>query len=235
MKIQIAGENSLILYFGENVSDDISQNIQDMANGLSRYVGGLLIDMVPSYASLLVIFNPLLTDHLKVRQLIRVAASNPQENTLQNNTAAENIVTQGSVITLPAYYGLDAAPDLEHLAENAGLSCQEVIDIHTSMQYRVYAIGFAPGFAYLGEVDARIAAPRLATPRKKVPKGAVAIADRQTAVYPAVSPGGWNLIGLCPVDMFNPNTKPTMPVQVGDKVQFKSVEREEFLSLGGTL
>jgi len=103
------------------------------------------------------------------------------------------------------------------------------------MQYRVYAIGFAPGFAYLGEVDARIAAPRLATPRKKVPKGAVAIADRQTAVYPAVSPGGWNLIGLCPVDMFNPNAKPTMPVQVGDKVQFKSIEREEFLSLGGQL
>ncbi len=226
MKIQVAGENALILYFGDAVSDDVSQSIQDVASGLSRYVGNVLIDMVPSYASLMVIFNPLLTDHLKVRQLIREACEKPSQ---------ENSGEQGSVITLPAYYGLEAAPDLENLAENAGLSCQQVIDIHTNMQYRVYAIGFAPGFAYLGEVDARIAAPRLATPRKKVPKGAVAIADRQTAVYPAVSPGGWNLIGLCPVDMFNPNAKPTMPVQVGDKVQFKSIEREEFLSLGGQL
>jgi len=226
MKIQVAGENALILYFGDAVSDDVSQSIQDVASGLSRYVGSVLIDMVPSYASLMVIFNPLLTDHLKVRQLIREACENTVQDSAQD---------QGSVITLPAYYGLDAAPDLENLAENAGLSCQQVIDIHTAMQYRVYAIGFAPGFAYLGEVDARIAAPRLATPRKKVPKGAVAIADRQTAVYPAVSPGGWNLIGLCPVDMFNPKAKPTMPVQVGDKVQFKSIEREEFLSLGGQL
>jgi len=226
MKIQVAGENALILYFGDAVSDDVSQSIQDVASGLSRYVGSVLIDMVPSYASLMVIFNPLLTDHLKVRQLIREALK---------NTSQEKADAQGSVITLPAYYGLDAAPDLENLAENAGLSCQQVIDIHTAMEYRVYAIGFAPGFAYLGEVDARIAAPRLATPRKKVPKGAVAIADRQTAVYPAVSPGGWNLIGLCPVDMFDPKAKPTMPVQVGDRVQFKSIEREEFLSLGGAL
>ncbi len=230
MKIQIAGENALILYFADTVSDDVSQKIQDMAKGLSRHVGNVLIDMVPSYASLMVIFNPLLTDHLKVRLLIREVIREAAQGASQQNTDAK-----GSVITLPAYYGLDAAPDLENLAENAGLSCQEVIDIHTAMQYRVYAIGFAPGFAYLGEVDARIAAPRLATPRKKVPKGAVAIADRQTAVYPAVSPGGWNLIGLCPVDMFNPNANPTMPVQVGDKVQFKSIEREEFLSLGGTL
>ena len=230
MKIQIAGENALILYFADTVSDDVSQKIQDMAKGLSRHVGNVLIDMVPSYASLMVIFNPLLTDHLKVRLLIREVIREAAQGASQQNTDAK-----GSVITLPAYYGLDAAPDLENLAENAGLSCQEVIDIHTAMQYRVYAIGFAPGFAYLGEVDARIAAPRLATPRKKVPKGAVAIADRQTAVYPAVSPGGWNLIGLCPVDMFNPNANPTMPVQVGDKVQFKSIEREEFLSLGGAL
>ena len=226
MKIQVAGENALILYFGDQVSEDVSQSIQQVARGLSSFVGNLLIDMVPSYASLMVIFNPLLCDHLKVRQLIREAAQ---------GSATQAGPAHSSVITLPAYYGLEVAPDLENLAENAGLSCQQVIDIHTSMEYRVYAIGFAPGFAYLGEVDARIAAPRLATPRKKVPKGAVAIADRQTAVYPAVSPGGWNLIGLCPLDMFNPNAKPTMPVQVGDKVKFKAIEREEFISLGGQL
>ncbi len=226
MKIQVAGENALILYFAQSVSDEVSQNIQDMTMALQTFVGDLLIDLVPSYASLMVIFNPLRCDHLKVRQLIR------QASTKRVNDQA---CVKGSVITLPAYYGLEAAPDLQDLAKNAGLSIRQVIEIHTAMEYRVYAIGFAPGFAYLGEVDARIAAPRLATPRKKVPKGAVAIADRQTAVYPAQSPGGWNLIGLCPQDMFNPNAKPSMPVQVGDKVKFESISRDEFLSLGGQL
>jgi KipI family sensor histidine kinase inhibitor len=99
----------------------------------------------------------------------------------------------------------------------------------------VYAIGFAPGFAYLGQVDERIAAPRLATPRQKVPRGAVGIADRQTAIYPAASPGGWNLIGLCPQSMFDPNADPSMPVQVGDRVRFKGIDRQSFLELGGML
>mgnify|MGYP000148797250 FL=1 len=226
MKIQVAGENALILYFADQVSDDVSLRIQHMANSLAQHVGGLLIDLVPSYASLMVVFNPLRTDHLNVGQIIRAVCHESTQAITDS---------KGSVITLPAYYGMDAAPDLQNLAKNAGLSCEQVIDIHTAMEYRVYAIGFAPGFAYLGEVDTRIAAPRLATPRKKVPKGAVAIADRQTAVYPSVSPGGWNLIGLCPLNMFNPSAKPTMPVQVGDKVKFKAIGRDEFLSLGGQL
>ena len=144
-------------------------------------------------------------------------------------------VYDGKTVELPVYYGEDAGPDLKLLADNAGISTQQVIDIHTSQDYRVYAIGFAPGFAYLGEVDERIAAPRLPTPRKKVPKGAVAIADRQTAVYPSQSPGGWNLIGLCPTDMFNSESQSIMPVSVGDKVRFVPIEQKQFLELGGQL
>ncbi|MDX2348894.1 MAG: carboxyltransferase domain-containing protein, partial [Porticoccus sp.] len=115
------------------------------------------------------------------------------------------------------------------------LSVDEVIALHQAQEYRVYAIGFAPGFAYLGQVDERIAAPRLATPRPQVPRGAVGIADRQTAIYPAVSPGGWNLIGLCPQPMFDPNNDPSMPVQVGDRVRFRGIDRQTFLDLGGEL
>ena len=97
------------------------------------------------------------------------------------------------------------------------MSIEQVIELHQQQEYRVYAIGFAPGFAYLGEVDERIAAPRLATPRQKVPRGAVAIADRQTAVYPAVSPGGWNLIGRSP-----------MRITVGDNIGFYGPNEELF-------
>jgi KipI family sensor histidine kinase inhibitor len=225
MKIRVASENSLIVYFADSVSQQVSDDILRVSTFLKAYLGYELIDLVPSYASILVVFNPLITDHLHVRKLIRAShESHAAQTTYENKTQL-----------LPVYYGEEAGPDLDQLAEHAGLTIQQVIDIHQSVEYRVYAIGFAPGFAYLGEVDPRIAAPRLATPRKKVPKGAVAIADRQTAVYPAESPGGWNLIGLCPVDMFNPTAKEIMPVSVGDKVTFSAISKEKFLELGGQL
>ena len=189
-------------------------------------LGDLLIDLVPSYASLLVIYNPLQTDHYSVRAQIRSATQNLLQSSEQQ---------QGNLVSLPAYYSLESGPDLQRLADNASLSVEQVIEIHQQTEYRVYAIGFAPGFAYLGEVDERIAAPRLATPRQKVPRGAVAIADRQTAVYPAQSPGGWNLIGLCPEPMFDPSASPSMPVQVGDRVRFSAIDREQYLALGGVL
>lgn len=225
MRIHVAGENALIVYFADSVSDATSSQIQHVSQVLSQYMGDVLIDLVPSYASILVLFDPLKTDHLHVRKLIRMAAEQKQN---------EGVSQQESIVRLPVYYGRETSPDLENLAQFAGLSPEQVIDIHQQTIYRVYAIGFAPGFAYLGETDERIAMARLATPRKKVPKGAVAIADRQTAVYPAQSPGGWNLIGCCPTPMFNPETVPSMPVKAGDAVQFYQIDKDEFLSLGGS-
>lgn len=224
--ISVAGENALIVYFGEQPNAVIAQQIAQTTAYLRQSIGTVLIDLVPSYASLLVIYNPLETDHHHIRAAIRIALS---------ETTTEQEANQGSLITLPVYYSEESGPDLQSLADRKGLSVAEVIAIHQQTEYRVYAIGFAPGFAYLGEVDQRIACPRLATPRQNVPAGAVAIADRQTAVYPAPSPGGWNLIGLCPEPMFNPNTEPTMPVQVGDRVRFKAITREQFLDCNGVL
>lgn len=232
MNIVVAGENALIIYFGEQTSPQVSAQVQRATQLLEAALGQHLIDMVPSYASLLVIYNPLSCDHLHVQRVIREQLRDTQNaEPTDSATPAE----QGRIVTLPVYYSTESGPDLVALSERAGLSVEEVIALHQSTTYHVYAIGFAPGFAYLGQVDERIAAPRLATPRLKVPRGAVAIADRQTAVYPAVSPGGWNLIGLCPTRMFNPDNTPTMPVSVGDQVQFKAIEREEFLALGGEL
>lgn len=225
MRVEIAGENALILYFGEKTDPAVSGQVQQAVDILENSLSDLLIDMVPSYASLLVIYDLMKGDHFEVRRRIR-------ESLGDLGSASQG---EGRVVTLPAYYGTESGPDLENLANNAGLSVDDVIELHSSMEYRVYAIGFAPGFAYLGEVDERIAAARLSTPRQKVPRGAVAIADRQTAVYPAVSPGGWNLIGLCPTRMFDPNAKPTMPVAVGDRIKFDPISRDEFLKLGGEL
>lgn len=184
-----------------------------------------LIDLIPSYASLLVIFNPLRSDHYHVRQVI-------QQNL---NALDHSAVSNGRLIEIPAYYHPDSGEDLCDLADRADISWEQVVELHTEREYRVYAIGFAPGFAYLGDVDERIAAPRLSTPRQRVPRGAVAIADKQTAVYPAVSPGGWNLIGRSALRMFDAKANPPMPVSVGDRIRFRAVDKQTFLDAGGEL
>lgn len=225
MRIEVAGQNAFIVYFAEQTSAEVSAQIQSAVTRIQSSLGDKLVDLVPSYASLLVIFDLDRIDCYAVKQALRSALRDLQAVDSQ----------AGNIVTLPVYYSLESGPDLPLIGERAGLSNEEIIDIHQQLEYRVYAIGFAPGFAYLGEVDERIAAPRLATPRQKVPRGAVAIADRQTAVYPAVSPGGWNLIGLCPTRMFDPGKQPSMPVTVGDRVRFEAINRERFIELGGEL
>jgi KipI family sensor histidine kinase inhibitor len=224
VNIEIAGEDALIIYFAKSASPSIAAQVHQAEQLIRQQCSELLIDLVPSYASLLVIFDLFKCDHYQLSKQLKMLLS----------YQVKQVPSQGKLVELPAYYGLDAAPDLPALAERAQLSVSEVITIHQAQEYRVYAIGFAPGFAYLGDVDQRIATPRLSTPRAKVPQGAIAIADQQTAVYPSVSPGGWNLIGLCPTKMFNVQAEPTMPVSVGDRVKFCAINKREFLTLGGS-
>jgi KipI family sensor histidine kinase inhibitor len=227
--ISIAGENALIVYFDDKPSAATSAAIASTAKKLTVYLGATLIDLVPSYASLLVIFDSFKTDHHSVRRAIHTALK------AADSAPATEKKNSGSLVTLPVYYSKESGPDLQRIADSAGLSIDEVIAIHQQTEYRVYTIGFAPGFAYLGEVDPRIATPRLATPRQQVPRGAVAIAGQQTAVYPAQSPGGWNLLGLCPTLMFDLKASPSMPVKVGDRVRFEAIDRATFTVMGGKL
>lgn len=222
-KITVAGENSVIVYFSERPCTRTSSLIASTAEQLNIALGSKIIDLVPSYTSLLVVYDVLQVDYLTIEKAIYAVVS----------TSSDKPLTIGKSIELPVYYSLETGPDLQRLADHAKLSIDDVISIHQQTEYKVYAMGFAPGFAYLGETDEKIAMPRLATPRAEVSKGAVGIADRQTAVYPAESPGGWNLIGQCPTAMFNPNQKPSTFVEVGDKVRFKAISRDEFIQLGG--
>lgn len=225
VNLHSVGENAVMLYLGDQSSPEVSARVQAAALAIENELSEHLIDLVPSYASLLVLYNPFTTDHLAVTHRIRLALADLDAGKEQD----------GKTVVLPVYYSPEVGEDLEPLAQRAQISTDEVIALHSAVEYRVYAIGFAPGFAYLGQVDERIAAPRLETPRLKVPRGAVAIADRQTAVYPAESPGGWNLIGRCPRRMFDPQSDPPMPVTVGDRVRFEPIDREDFLALGGEL
>lgn len=138
-------------------------------------------------------------------------------------------------IVLPVYYDESVGLDLADMAKDKRMSTQDIIDIHSQQEYFVYAIGFAPGFPYMGEVDESIATPRLANPRAKVPKGSVGIADRQTAVYPRQSPGGWNIIGRTPIEMFDTSYEGFSYFRVGDKVKFMPISQDEFIKQGGEL
>ena len=223
ISINDASENSIIVYFGSETSDSISNQINAFCIHMKTNYQTYIIDLISSYASVLLIFDVPNISHSEIKRIVRASLA-----ILEKSPKKSGISEKKQVITLPVLYGGENGPDLSTIAKNAGISEREVISIHESKPYLVYAIGFAPGFAYLGEVDPKIATPRLETPRQTVPKGAVAIADKQTAVYPAESPGGWNIIGICPIPMFNSLSPPYMPVSVGDTVKFESIDENQF-------
>lgn len=227
MKVEVAGENALIVYFSDSCDPDpaISARVHQAVTRAEQALGDWLIDLIPAYASLLVIYDLRKCDHTQVRQRLL--------STLDDCQLEDEL--QGQLIRLPVWYDCESGPDLSSLAKRCNMSIEDVIQLHSAVEYRVYAIGFAPGFAYLGQVDERIAIPRRSTPRQHVPQGAVAIAERQTAVYPAESPGGWTLIGRCPLPMFDPSRTPCMPLEVGDRVRFEPIDRATFFDLGGEL
>ena len=223
ISINDASENSIIVYFGSETSDSISNQINAFCTHMKTNYQTYIIDLISSYASVLLVFDVPNISHSEIKRIVRASLAKLEKSSKKSGVSEEK-----QVITLPVLYGGENGPDLSTIAKNAGISEREVISIHESKPYLVYAIGFAPGFAYLGEVDPKIATPRLETPRQTVPKGAVAIADRQTAVYPAESPGGWNIIGICPIPMFNSLSPPYMPVSVGDTVKFESIDENQF-------
>jgi len=159
----------------------------------------------------------------EARQRIEVALTDLTPGTTQ----------AGREHVLPVWYDLSVGPELVLLSRRSGLSVAEVIERHSQREYQVFALGFAPGFAFMGLVEEALAAPRLNTPRKRVAAGSVGIAERQTAAYPVVSPGGWNLIGRTPSRLFDRERDGYSLMQPGDRVRFAPVERAEFLRLGG--
>mgnify|MGYP000043873588 CR=1 FL=1 len=234
--IRPASERALIIYL-DSVFDsaaDKQNPVRNLDPNTPGYLAALIdkirqsccnlkLSLIPSYASLLVEYDPFAISYIALRRRLT--------HILQEPIAQEAVA--GRLVRLPVYYHPEVGPDLARVAEFAKCQIEEVISRHAPIVYSVYAIGFAPGFAYLGEVDATIAAPRLASPRQQVPAGSVAIAQRQTAVYPNASPGGWNLIGRCPTPLFDLGAK--SPMRVGDRVQFQPIDRQAFIELGGEL
>jgi KipI family sensor histidine kinase inhibitor len=176
-----------------------------------------VVETVPAYASLLVVFDPLQASPEALKRLIAGLCDFEDAGPTEDRT----------VVEIPVVYGGEAGPDLDAVAAHHGLSRDAGIGLHTGTVYRVYMIGFTPGFPYMGELPEALDTPRRDTPRTHIPKGSVAIAQRQTGIYPAVSPGGWQIIGRTPVALFDPRKETPSFLTMGDAVRFTPITAEE--------
>jgi KipI family sensor histidine kinase inhibitor len=185
--------------------------------------GAHLIDLVPSYTTLMVHYDLMALDPRQAREVIAQALTD----------LSPDAATRGRQHVLPVWYDLSVGPELSLLSRRSGLAVDEVIRRHSQREYQVFALGFAPGFAFMGLVEDTLAAPRIKTPRKRVAAGSVGIAERQTAAYPLESPGGWNILGRTPAKLFDRDIDGYSLMQPGDTVRFEPVEHAEFIRLGG--
>ena len=212
------GDSAITVEFGNKIDPHINACVIAFAATVTQQAWTGIRDIVPTYRSVTIYFDALhwtvsaLADRLK--RLPRVP--------LRGNSPV------GTLHTIPVLYGDEWGPDLKDLADFAGLSPAETIAMHTSVPYRIYMLGFSPGFPYLGLVPEQLAMPRLSTPRTKVPAGSVGIADRQTGIYPSSTPGGWRLIGRTPIPLYRKNSAQPFLLKPGDLVQFEPIHRDEF-------
>lgn len=218
-------ENAATIDFGNEISIELNERVIQLAGYIEKNDFAGFVEIVPAYSSLTVFYDliEVRSNYDKFPDAYSVIADFI-ENALANIGGVEKV--EPRLIKIPVDYGKEFALDLEFVARNANLSAAEVVKIHAAETYRVFMIGFLPAFAYLGEVDERIAAPRRNTPRTKIEKGSVGIAGKQTGVYPLESPGGWQIIGRTRLEMFQPESENFSLLKTGDAVRFYDVNAE---------
>lgn len=222
-RIERVAVDALCVHFADAIDPELLPWLRAADQALRQRFADCLIDLVPAYTSLLLHYDLIRLSETEARRWIAEAL-----NALQPTD-----ISAGQTHQLPVWYDPSVGPDLSTAARQLQCSQAELVHRHSQPLYQVYALGFTPGFAYLGLLDPGLALPRLATPRQQVPAGSVAIAERQTAIYPLASPGGWHLLGRMPLPLFDPHTPPYSRLQPGDQVQLIPVERDEFIRLGG--
>ncbi|PVY70664.1 KipI family sensor histidine kinase inhibitor [Tamilnaduibacter salinus] len=222
--IENAGVDAWMVRFADQINPDNQRWIRAFCRQCRAVFGPALVDLVPSYTTVLVQYDPW--------QMTDVAARATLSDLL-DQLAPESAETVGRLVELPVWYDVSVGPELALIAEQTGWTMEQVASAHAAGEYQVFALGFVPGFAFMGLVDPALATPRLATPRQRVPKGSIAIAERQTSAYPQVTPGGWNLIGRTPLTLFDPQSDPMTVLEAGDRVRFVPITRDCFIELGG--
>ena len=215
---RLMGDRGLLLEFGDEISHEVNEKVRRMALAIQAEPTEGIVETVPTYRSLLILYDPLIISIDGLKKRLERA-----EKGLQQIPFPEPKLTR-----IPVAYGGTYGPDLEGVANYHRISPEEVIKLHCSKPYFIYMIGFMPGYPYMGELPEALITPRLKTPRLSVPAGSVAIAQRQTGIYSMESPGGWQILGRTPVRLFNPEREPPALLRMGDLVQFFPISEKEF-------
>jgi KipI family sensor histidine kinase inhibitor len=213
------GDRAVLVELGDGISPWINQKVRALYTGIAAQRIKGIKDLVPSYRSLTVVYNPL---------VISLESLESQLNEIWN-TLDDARLPAPRTVEIPVVYGDKYGPDLEWIADYHKMTPQEVIRLHTQPMYHVYMIGFMPGYPYMGEVPDKLVTPRRKTPRTHVPAGSVGIAQKQTGIYPVASPGGWQIIGRTPVRLFDPQGQPPCLLEMGDRVKFVVITKQELL------
>ena len=246
--ISYPSEDSVLLAWPEVICPIQHQQIvayqSALVKTLTQHAETCVVDSVVSYNTLMIYYA---FDKITWPDLTRIIhdevalLSSSIQSAVSDSPQTGSCPDATKTIEIPVYYGLDAGWDLPAVANQTKLTIDEVIALHSQKTYRAYALGFTPGFCYLGCIDEKIQLPRRQSPRVSVPKGAIAIAEQQTAVYPISSPGGWHIIGQTPLPMYitdvcaDGHSSFTPAIAVGQKVRFKAIDYNEFCRLGGQL
>ena len=221
VRFQWASDQSLLVYFGPKITRKANERIRKMLRLLELEPVAGIRNLHPAYCSLLVKFDALRFSHQEVETVLRRYIARLEAVQL----------TEATLVEIPVCYGGEFGPDLAEVCALRGLTEVQAIELHASVEYLVYFLGFVPGFAYLGDLSKELAMPRLAAPRRRVPAGSVGIAGSQTGVYPFATPRGWRLIGRTPVKIFRAERDGLSLLSIGDRVRFTPISSERFAEL----
>lgn len=215
------GDRGLLMELSATINPEASQKIRALCESLAICAPVGVVEVIPTYRSLIVSYDPVKTGPELLERYLRAL----------DEQMGQTEALEPRVVEVPVCYGGDFGEDLAYVASHNGLSEEEVIRIHAEPLYPVYMLGFTPGFPYLGGLSEKIHTPRLATPRTRVPAGSVGVANNQTGIYPMDSPGGWQLIGRCPIRLFDPNRRDPFYIKAGDLLRFVPVSAEVFAAM----
>lgn len=211
------GDQAVTVEWGSTIDEHINRQVHAFARKVEELFHPAITEVVPTYRPATVHYRPEVLSYEELKQLLAPLAQGGAEE-------AEEL----PVVEIPVCYGGEYGPDLEEVAQHCSLTPEEVIARHTAPTYRIYMLGFTPGFPYLGGMDPSIAAPRRKEPRIHIPAGSVGIAGEQTGVYPIVSPGGWQLIGRTPLRLFDPQREQPILLSAGAGIRFVPIDEETF-------
>jgi len=242
MEITPLGDSALLIRVAENFDDaptDVLNKVLATKHALEAAQIPGVVEVAPAYTTVALFCDPVRAIDAgavvedvfgwfeqRIQQALKSVAA-PKAFGADRGRAGDNVPGYNS-IEVPVCYDQEFAFDLDEVARNAGVHLKEVVDLHCGADYRVHCVGFTPGFPFLGGLPRQLATPRRDVPRKEIPAGSVAIGGRQTGIYPIKSPGGWNVIGRTPLQLFDPQKDPPVLLRAGDRVRFRSITREEF-------